>query len=195
MRIVDSSEFIKTLDDGIREDQCVDIDYNDEIVSIKPVGKRKTYDINIEGSDHFFYANNILTHNSATGSNLDISSTGNAQISDSIGTAQTSDFMIFLLQTPEMKEEGLMTCKVTKNRFTGRTDYWDMNIDYEHMRFSDVIVQPGDLNTKAPIGMTEKQIKTELGNINANDVKIIKKHDNETKLEDDFDVLSELGLS
>ena len=32
-----------------------------------------------------------------------------------------------------------MVLKCTKNRFNGRTDTWLMNIDYEHMRFSDML--------------------------------------------------------
>ena len=195
MNIVSSDSFIQMLDEGIKEDAENNIDFNDEIVSITPIGLRDTMDINVKGKDHFFYANNILTHNSVTGNNLDIQGVGNESVSDSIGAAMTADFMLFLLQTAQMKEEGLMTCKVTKNRFTGRTDFWDMNIDYEHMRFSDVVVQPGDMNISSPIGMTESQIKTQLNNIAQNDIKIIKKHDSTQKLEDDFDVLNELGLS
>jgi len=59
----------------------------------------------------------------------------NDTISDSIGTAQTADWMLFLLQTEEMKATKEIICKVTKNRFNGITDTWKMNIDYEHMRF------------------------------------------------------------
>jgi len=59
----------------------------------------------------------------------------NDTISDSIGTAQTADWMLFLLQTEEMKAQKEIICKVTKNRFNGKTDCWNMNVDYEHMRF------------------------------------------------------------
>lgn len=65
----------------------------------------------------------------------------NSNVSDSIGTVMTSDFMIFLLQNEEMKEMKEIVCKVTKNRFNGRTDTWIMNIDYEKMRFNDLLVQ------------------------------------------------------
>ncbi len=136
---------------------------------------------------------------SATGSNLNIADVDNDSVSDSIGTVQTADFILFLLQTPVMKEEGLLTCKVTKNRFNGRTDYWDMNIDYKHMRFSDAINSSG---------MQNKEINKTLAEIKAYDMKIIKAKDNEIK--DDFgsseisetseikpelDVLAELGLT
>jgi len=191
-KIVDSEQFISILDEGIIEDATADINFDDEIVSIESVGTRKTYDINIEGKDHFFYADGILTHNSATG-NGDFNDVDNSSVSDSIGTVQTADFILFLLQTPKMKEEGLITSKVTKNRFTGRTDYWDMNIDYEHMRFSDAIVDGN--------GMNEMEVKTEIATIMMEDIQKVKKHDNELKndfsetpIEQEFDINQVLGL-
>ena len=122
---------------------------------------------------------------SATGNSLDIKNVGNDSVSDSLGTVQTADFIMFLLQTEEMKEQKLMTCKVTKNRFNGRTDHFNMNIDYLHMRFSDAIVQDG--------GMTEKEVEKEIKTIRQEDIQKIKKHDN--SLNEEFDVMAELGLS
>lgn len=71
----------------------------------------------------------------------DVQDADNSNISDSMGTAMTADFMLFLLQNEEMKANGEIILKCTKNRFNGRTDTWAMNIDYTHMRFNDVIVQ------------------------------------------------------
>lgn len=65
----------------------------------------------------------------------------NSSISDSMGTAMTADFMLFLLQNEDMKERKEFVLKCTKNRYTGRTDTWMMNIDYEHMRFYDMITE------------------------------------------------------
>ena len=45
----------------------------DEIVSIKKIGIRKTVDIEVDGPDHLFFCNGILTHNSASGDVADIS--------------------------------------------------------------------------------------------------------------------------
>jgi len=193
MNIVTSDDFIDMLNEGIEEDTTSDIDFNDEIVSIKSVGYKDTYDINVKGKDHFFYANNILTHNSATGASLDIHTVDNDSVSDSIGTVQTADFIMFLLQTPQMKEEGVMTCKVTKNRFNGRTDFWNMRVDYKHMRFSDEIIEADpNFSTAAAVGLSETQINTELANIKAQDIAVIKKHDSEIK--DDFDIMGALGI-
>ena len=72
----------------------------------------------------------------------------NGAVSDSLGSVMTADFLLFLLQTPEMKENKEIIFKVTKNRYTGRTDTWIMNIDYEHMRFSDVITENSLEHTK-----------------------------------------------
>ena len=72
----------------------------------------------------------------------------NSSISDSMGTAMTADFMLFLLQNEEMKERKEFILKCTKNRYTGRTDTWMMNIDYEHMRFNDMITENSLEHTK-----------------------------------------------
>lgn len=72
----------------------------------------------------------------------------NSNVSDSMGSVMTADFMLFLLQTPEMKENKEIIFKITKNRYTGRTDTWIMNIDYEHMRFSDTITENSLEHTK-----------------------------------------------
>lgn len=128
----------------------------------------------------------------------------NDAVSDSIGTVQTADFIVFLLQNEQMKEEKLITCKCTKNRFTGRTDSWDMSIDYEHMRFSDVVTS---------MGMEDGEAMDIIGDVMRNDVKIIAQSNKENNISEDdgfadvvkdvtnttenkqpFDYLKELGL-
>lgn len=71
----------------------------------------------------------------------DVKDVDNSSISDSMGTAMTADFMLFLLQDEQMKAEKRIVLKCTKNRYTGRTDTWIMDIDYEHMRFKDVVME------------------------------------------------------
>jgi replicative DNA helicase len=70
----------------------------------------------------------------------------NSNVSDSMGTVMTADFMMFLLQNEEMKEKKEIICKITKNRFGGITDTWLMNVDYNHMRFSDALTQNVDMS-------------------------------------------------
>ena len=64
----------------------------------------------------------------------------NSAISDSLGTAMTADFMLFLIQNEEMKANNEVVAKVTKNRFNGKTSTFMMNIDYSRMRFLDAIL-------------------------------------------------------
>lgn len=65
----------------------------------------------------------------------------NSSVSDSMGSVMTADWIMFLLQSDEMKLRNEIVCKCTKNRFNGRTDAWLMNIDYTRMRFSDMVSQ------------------------------------------------------
>jgi len=84
----------------------------------------------------------------------------NANVSDSMGTVMTADFLMFLLQNEEMKERKEIVCKVTKNRFAGRTDTWMMNIDYEHMRFHDMLIQNAGTDIAGIDLMDPSSIKT-----------------------------------
>lgn len=61
----------------------------------------------------------------------------NAAISDSYGTLMTADFLMFLLQTEDMKATGDIVCKITKNRFSGKTESFPLKVDYAYMRFID----------------------------------------------------------
>ena len=65
----------------------------DKIISIRPVGIRKTKDISISGN-RLFYANGILTHNSGFGAaEIDLTNTG-----DSLGFVQTADIVIAITE-------------------------------------------------------------------------------------------------
>jgi len=143
----------------------------------------------------------------------------NSNVSDSMGTVMTADFMLFLLQNEEMKERKEIVCKITKNRFAGRTDTWMMNIDYEKMRFNDMLVQNPmtDMDVSDTLGLNngpninedfgivtaekqenaEKFAKTEIKEIVNNDVQIINAVDKDKKdpFSNDIDSLyAELGI-
>jgi hypothetical protein len=142
-RTLTCDDFIELLDHNALLETYENIDFNDEIVSIEPVGEIDMIDFNVSG-DKLFFGNGILTHNSATNNTEDAD---NSNVSDSMGTVMTADFMIFLLQNEEMKERKEIICKITKNRFGGITDTWMMGIDYEHMSFHDLLVQTsGDMS-------------------------------------------------
>jgi len=139
-RILDFDEFSELVDHNISLDELSNIDFNDEIVSVTALDEPlEMIDFNVHNSNNekLFFANDILVHNSAVNNTEDAD---NSSISDSIGTAMTADFMLFLLQDEEMKAKNEIVCKVTKNRFTGKTDTWMMNIDYEHMKFEEMVL-------------------------------------------------------
>lgn len=68
----------------------------------------------------------------------------NESISDSMGTAMTADWICFLLQTETMKKENVISFKITKNRYNGRTGGFKMNINYNNMRLEDSGVLPNE---------------------------------------------------
>lgn len=144
-RFLTFDEFMELLDHNIDIENFNDIDFEDEIIDIIDLNEEiDMIDFNVSGNKLFF-ANNLLTHNSAV-NNVD--NTDNSAISDSLGTAMTADFMLFLLQNEEMKVRKEFVLKCTKNRYTGRTDTWMMNIDYEHMRFHDMVTENSIEHTK-----------------------------------------------
>lgn len=65
----------------------------------------------------------------------------NSAIADSMGTAMTADLIMMILQSEDMKEKAEVVIKITKNRYTGKTDTFMMGVDYDHMRFVS-LVQP-----------------------------------------------------
>lgn len=104
----------------------------------------------------------------------------NANVSDSYGTVMTADFMMFLLQTEEMKANGDIIAKVTKNRFSGRTESFPMKVDYNYMRFHDVEVPQVQNARNDFIASVEKNIKEtdmEFNAIKFQDAELAKKLD------------------
>ena len=130
--IVSSEEFIKMLEQEQEIYVSQTLDFNDEIIGIEYIGEQEMMDISVS-NNQLFYANGILIHNCAT-NNLEAD---NSAVSDSMGSVMTADFLMFLLQTEEMKEKGDIICKITKNRYTGKTETFPMRVNYELMRFED----------------------------------------------------------
>lgn len=123
----------------------------------------------------------------------------NSSISDSIGTAMTADFMLFCLQSEEMKKNCEMVMKVTKNRYTGITDTFMMNINYPKMRFSDIVENQNlpengviDFNTPAKAYQATNYANNEVRQIVRDDMEKIKEHDSNEKHKDELMEL--LGL-
>ena len=93
----------------------------------------------------------------------------NASMAESAGILQTADFILLLLQTADMKEKKEYIFKITKNRFTGRTDSWGVGIDYEKMRFTDLAISnlSGVLPKETEIALTYNESK---GSLNDNSI-------------------------
>ena len=97
-----------------------DIDYNDEIVSIKDCGIKETIDISVSG-DNLFYCNGVLTKNS-------------------FGLTATADFLVALISTEELEGLGQIMVKQLKNRYGDKSMFkrFVVGIDRAKMRLYDV---------------------------------------------------------
>lgn len=120
----------------------------------------------------------------------------NSSISDSIGTAMTADFMLFCLQSEEMKKNCEMVLKVTKNRYTGITDTFMMNINYPKMRFSDIIENQNlpegntvDFGSGSQQHSATNFANNEVRQIISDDMEKIKEHDNDKHKDELMDLL------
>ena len=113
----------------------------------------------------------------------------NSAISDSYGTLMTADFLMFLLQTEEMKTTGDIICKITKNRFSGITESFPMKVDYTYMRFVDPVVPMSfTADTKTSEFMDDfiinkKATDAQLRDIQQQDHKLVKEFDAKHKLD------------
>ena len=104
----------------------------------------------------------------------------NSAVSDSYGSVMTTDFAMFLLQTEEMKANGDIICKITKNRFSGKTDTFPLRVDYALMRFEDPEM-PKSLEARAELRAqfeeNVKQVEPLLKEHYHNDIQNAKQHD------------------
>ena len=96
------------------------IDYNDEVVSIKPVGELETMDISVSG-DNLFYCNGILTKNS-------------------FGLPATADLMFALISSEEFELLNQISVKQLKNRYNDPTmnKRFVIGVDRSKMRLYNV---------------------------------------------------------
>lgn len=82
----------------------------------------------------------IISANQLNRSSTNNLQADNSAISDSFGIIATVDFCCFILQTENLKADGKLLFKVTKNRYNGRTDTWEQIVDYPHMRIIDTTI-------------------------------------------------------
>lgn len=119
----------------------------------------------------------------------------NSAISDSFGTLMTADFLLFLLQTEDMKANGDIVCKITKNRFSGRTETFPMKVDYTYMRFYDPEI-PTNLGERdefvKEFEANKEQCEKELKEIQLNDIELAKIKDEQMKKEQEIQSLNDV---
>lgn len=180
--ILNFDEYLKVLSE---QELNEEIDFNDEIISIEEVEPTEMLDISLNGNN-VFYGNDILIHNCAINK---VDGVDNSAVSDSYGTNATADLMVFILQNEVMKEKSEVLVKFTKNRYTGITDSFMLNIDYQKMRFSDVIDET-DFKTFEEKQNAENFAKQEIRQVQKQDQQIAKK---EEKMTTD-DILSMIGI-
>jgi SHS2 domain-containing protein len=105
----------------------------DKIISIEEVGEKETIDIEVDSEDHLFFANDILTHNSAYSD----SDAGMDKIADSMGIAHTADLMISIYKSEELDENHQLRYKIIKARDMKEGKSGIIDVDYEKLRISD----------------------------------------------------------
>lgn len=118
----------------------------------------------------------------------------NSAVSDSLGTSMTADFMLFCLQNEEMKQKCEMLFKVTKNRYTGITDTFMMNVDYQKMRFVE-LVENANCDESSLVNFSSIEQKQNAESVSKREISINNKNDYDimSKKSSD-DILDMLGL-
>lgn len=86
--------------------------FEDEIVSIEYIGEKDTIDIDVDSSDHLFWANNILTHNSS----VTEQEHDHSMIAGGLSKIQTADNVISIFSSAAMKERGQYQIQFLKTR-------------------------------------------------------------------------------
>jgi hypothetical protein len=106
---------------------------DDEIVSIERIGEQKTIDINVSGN-RLFYANGILTHNSA----VEEIEFDHSHIAGGISKINTADYVFGIFTSRSMRERGKYQIQCMKSRSsTGVGQKIDLEYNIDTMRITD----------------------------------------------------------
>jgi hypothetical protein len=106
---------------------------DDEIVEIEYLGEQDTIDINVSGN-RLFYANGILTHNSAQ----EEVEFNHAHISGGISKINTSDNFIGIYTSRAMRERGKYQLQLLKTRNSnGVGQKIDLDFDLNTLKVTD----------------------------------------------------------
>jgi len=105
----------------------------DEIVSIEYSGEQHTIDINVSGN-RLFYANGILTHNSA----VEEIEFDHSHIAGGISKIQTADNVIGIFTSRSMKDRGKYQIQFMKTRSSSGVGHKvDLDFNVDTLRITD----------------------------------------------------------
>ena len=136
---------------------------DDEIVSIDYVGEQDTIDINTTGN-RLFYANGILTHNSA----VEEMEFDHHHIAGGLSKIQTADNVIGIFTSNSMREQGRYQIQFMKTRSSsGVGSKVDLKFNPNTLRIEDLDEDEPDANTMTSRGLVD-QLKRSRA-IDAND--------------------------
>lgn len=106
----------------------------DEIVSIEYVGIEDTIDIDVDSEDHLFFANGILTHNSA----VDEIEFDHSHMSGGISKINTADNVFGIFTSRSMREAGRYQLQLMKTRSSsGVGQKVELQYDIDTLRITD----------------------------------------------------------
>lgn len=106
----------------------------DKIVEISYVGEHDTIDIDVDSADHLFYANGILTHNSA----VEESEFDHSHISGGISKINTADNVFGIFTSRSMRERGRYQLQIMKTRSSaGVGQKVDLDFDINSLKIAD----------------------------------------------------------
>jgi hypothetical protein len=139
----------------IADTENLNIHGDDEIVSIEYVGIMDTIDINTSGN-RLFYANDILTHNSA----VEEIEFDHSHIAGGISKINTADYVFGIFTSRSMRERGKYQIQCMKSRSsTGVGQKIDLEYDIDTMRITDDDPEEGRTHTQTPTQLMS-QLKT-----------------------------------
>jgi hypothetical protein len=118
----------------------------DEIVDIEYIGEQETIDINVSGN-RLFYANGILTHNSA----VEEIEFDHSHISGGISKINTADNVFGIFTSRAMRERGRYQIQCMKSRSsTGVGQKIELDYNVETMRITDSGGEDSQQRTQGP---------------------------------------------
>lgn len=120
----------------------------DEIESIEYIGEEETIDINVSGN-RLFYANDILTHNSA----VEEIEFDHSHISGGLSKIMTADNVIGIFTSRAMKERGRFQIQFMKTRnSSGVGQKVDLEFNLDTLRISDLADDTASDSPNMPSG-------------------------------------------